>query len=282
MRSAWRARRQRQALADAGIEADELSLVICSTNTPLMISPSTACQVLHRLGVTADVAAYDLQAACSGYLYALTAGWDFLQGHPDGNVLVLTTEAMRRIVDVDDPDTSPIFADAATATVLTTNASGHDLLAVLHRPVVSAHGDDGSSLRVPLPEPGAYVHMDGKKVFAEAVRRMNSMLVQACAKSGLTVGDLDLVVPHQANGRIIEAMRARLKLPRNGCGTKSAGRETRRRVRSRWRSTPCCVTGGAVKRIGLCAFGAGYTFGGAILSRVSAKDGSFDSPFERQ
>ena len=270
------------ALADAGIGADELSLVICSTNTPLMISPSTACQVLHRLGVTADVAAYDLQAACSGYLYALAAGWDFLQGHPDGNVLVLTTEAMRRIVDVDDPDTSPIFADAATATVLTTNASGHDLLAVLHRPVVSAHGDDGSSLRVPLPEPGAYVRMDGKKVFAEAVRRMNSMLVQACAKSGLTVGDLDLVVPHQANGRIIEAMRARLKLP-----SERVWNEIRWQGNTSSSSIPLALdtvlrNGGAVKRIGLCAFGAGYTFGGAILSRVSAKDGSFDSPFERQ
>ena len=111
---------------------------------------------------------------------------------------------------------------------------------------------------------------------------MNSMLVQACAKSGLTVGDLDLVVPHQANGRIIEAMRARLKLP-----PERVWNEIRWQGNTSSSSIPLALdtvlrTGGAVKRIGLCAFGAGYTFGGAILSRVNAKDGSFDSPFERQ
>ncbi len=201
------------ALREAALDAGALDLVICSTSTPPMISPSTACQVLQRLAPEADVAAYDLQAACSGYLYALAAAWDYLQGHPGGRVLVVTTELMRRIVDVDDPDTSPIFADAATATVLTTAANGVAGLAALHRPVVSARGDDGSSLRVPLPLDGARMHMDGRRVFARAVRQMSRMLAVACGQSGLSPADLDLVVPHQANGRIIEAMRLRLKLP---------------------------------------------------------------------
>jgi 2-oxoisovalerate dehydrogenase E1 component len=255
-------------LAGVGIEADDLSLVICCTTTPVMISPSTACQVLHRLAPAAEVAAYDLQAACSGYLYALAGAWDHLQGNPNAKVLILTTETMRRIVDVDDPETSPIFADAATATVLTTAAEGREGLAVLRRPVVSARGESGSVLRVPLPLADAYVHMDGKKVFAEAVRRMHSMLAQACAQSNLTVADLDLIVPHQANGRSIEAVRSRLKLP-----PERVWNEIRLQGNTSSSSIPLALatilrSNDSGKRIGLCAFGAGYTFAGAILDRT--------------
>lgn len=257
----------RLALAEAGVEASALSLIICSTSTPMLISPSTACQVLQRLAPQADVPAYDLQAACSGYLYALAAAWDYLQGHPDARVLVITTEAMRSIVDIDDPDTSPIFADAATATVLgTAIAAGHGL-ARLHRPVLSARGEDGSTLRVPLPREGAKVSMDGRRIFAEAVRRMGGMLAQACTQSGLTLADLDMVVPHQANGRIIEAMRTRLKL-----APERVWNEIQLQGNTSSSSIPLALdtvlrrpdTGA---RIGLCAFGAGYTFAGAVLER---------------
>lgn len=257
----------RLALAEAGVEASALSLIICSTSTPMMISPSTACQVLQRLAPQADLPAYDLQAACSGYLYALATAWDYLQGHPGARVLVITTEAMRSIVDIDDPDTSPIFADAATATVLGTGSAGAHGLARLHRPVLSARGEDGSSLRVPLPREGARVHMDGRRIFAEAVRRMGGMLAQACTQSGLTLADLDMVVPHQANGRIIEAMRTRLKL-----APERVWNEIRLQGNTSSSSIPLALDSvlrrpdtGA--RIGLCAFGAGYTFAGAVLER---------------
>jgi len=258
------------ALAEAAVEASALDLVICSTSTPPMISPSTACQVLQRLAPDADVAAYDLQAACSGYLYALAAAWDYLQGHPRGRVLVLTTETMRRIVDVDDPDTSPIFADAATATILATAANDATGLAALHRPVISARGDDGTTLRVPLPGNGARMHMDGRRVFAKAVRQMSRMLAAACGESGFAPADLDLVVPHQANGRIIEAMRMRLKLP-----PERIWNEIRQVGNTSSSSIPLALDTilhgkEARGRIGLCAFGAGFTFGGAILERRQA------------
>jgi 2-oxoisovalerate dehydrogenase E1 component len=254
-------------LAKVGIKADELNLVICSTTTPTMISPSTACQVLYRLALEADFPAYDLQAACTGYLYALTAAWDYLQYNPSGNVLVLTTETMRRVVDIGDPDTSPIFGDAATATLLTTSLTGPNGLALLRRPVVSAHGESGSTLNVPIPQPGAYVRMDGKRIFTEAVRRMPSILAQACAQSNLTINDLDLVVPHQANGRIIEAIRTRLKLPQA-----RVWNELRMQGNTSSSSIPLALETilyerEPVMRIGLCAFGAGYTFGAAILDR---------------
>jgi len=265
------------ALRDAGLEARDLALVICSTSTPVMTAPSTACQVLHRLAPGVDVPAYDLVAACSGYLYALANAWDFLQQRKEGHVLVVTTEVMRRIVDIHDPQTSPIFGDAATATVLSVKADADRSLATLLRPVIGAHGDDGQSLRVPTPAPGAFVHMDGKRVFAEAIRSMGATLTEACARSGLALDDIDLVVPHQANGRMIEALRTRLGLPRE-----RVWNEIRFQGNTSSSSIPLSlhtVLRGASpgQRIGLCAFGAGQTFGGAVLIGHGRADPSLEA-----
>jgi 2-oxoisovalerate dehydrogenase E1 component len=261
-----------KALAEVGIDISAVSLIICCTTTPSMISPSTACQVLHSLDPSAEVAAYDIQAACSGYLYALAAAWDYLQGEPNANVLILTSETMRHIIDIDDPDTSPIFGDAASATVLTTTLAGQKGLAFLHRPVVSARGEGGAALRVPLPGSGAYVRMDGKKVFAEAVRRMGAALKDACAHSHLTIDDLDLIVPHQANGRIIDALRARLRL-----SPEQVWNQIRYYGNTSSSSIPLALTTilrqeDLIWRLGLCSFGAGYTFGGAIIEKVQVLD----------
>jgi 2-oxoisovalerate dehydrogenase E1 component len=257
-----------KALADVGMDVGALSLIICSTSTPTMISPSTACEVLRVLDPSAEVAAYDIQAACTGYLYALAAAWDHLQARQDGAVLVLTSETMRRIVDIDDPDTSPIFGDAATATILTNATATSNGLGLVHRPVISARGEGGKTLKVPLPGPNAYVEMDGKRIFSEAVRRMGSALKEACALSDTTIDDLDLVVPHQANGRIIEALRSRLHLP-----AERVWNEIRFRGNTSSSSIPLALAKilsgpDAARRIGLCAFGAGYTFGGAICERT--------------
>lgn len=262
----------RSALADAGISAEELSLIICSTSTPVAISPSTACQVLHRLAPGCQLPAYDLQAACSGYLYALAQAWDFLQQQRNGHVLVLTTEVMRSVVDIRDPQTSPIFADAATATVLCIDAPMRrpsDRQAMqLMRPVLSARGDGGRTLGVPLPGPGRHVHMDGKRVFAEAIRDMSSALAAACVSDGSSLGELDLIVPHQANGRIIDAMRSRLKLAEH-----KVWNEIRHQGNTSSSSIPLALDTVLRQRpgplrIGVCAFGAGYTSGAAILRCV--------------
>ena len=269
------------ALAEAGLGIRDISLVICSTSTPVTLVPSTACLVLHRLDPEAQVPAYDLLAACTGYLYALSAAWDFVQTRPGAHVLVLTTELMRRIVDIDDPDTSPIFGDAATATIVSGVEAAGDgdstgCLAVLHRPLISARGEDGSTLLVPLPGPGARVRMEGRRVFSEAVRRMNEALAGACAEAGINIADLDLIVPHQANGRIIEAMRTRLKLPpervwneiSQSGNTSSSTIPLALDTVLRRRSTGSGDSG----YIGLCAFGGGFTWGGAILrlSRIAS------------
>ena len=258
----------RQVLKTLGLEPGDIDLVICSTSSPAMISPSTASQVLHLLAPTLNIAAYDIQAACSGYLYALANAWDYLQTRPDHKVLVLTSELMRGIVDIDDPNTSPIFGDAATATVVSTAAGSLKGIARLHRPVISGRAEGGATLRVPLPAPGAYVHMDGGKIFSEAVRRMDAMLELACTEMDISARDLDLIVPHQANGRIIEALCRRLKLP-----PERVWNEIRFKGNTSSSSIPLALTsllgeGSAKRRMGLCAFGAGYTFAGAVIDTV--------------
>ncbi len=256
----------RELLRETGVGPEQLSLIICSTSTPMAIAPSTACSVLHRIAPGVEVPAYDVLAACSGYLYGMANAWDFLRTRPGATVLLLTTETMRRVVDIDDADTSPVFADAATATLLTTKGEGRSALAVVNRPVLSARGESGASLKVPVTAPKPPVHMDGKRVFAEATRRMEVMLKRACAEAGISIQQLDMVVPHQANGRIIEAMRSRLGLPSDRVVD-----VIRRYGNTSSSSIPLALdevfrSGLASSRtIGLCAFGAGYTFAATTL-----------------
>ena len=256
-------------LADTHTPSEQLGLIICSTTTPVSIAPSLACSVLHQIAPGIEVPAYDVLAACSGYLYALSNAWDFLQTHPNAKVLVLTAETMRRMTDPDDPNTSPIFGDAATATLVTTAAIAPSYLAVLNQPVLGALGESGASLHVPLTAPHPPISMDGRHVFSEATRKMEAILKQACAQSGLTVDQLDLIVPHQANGRIIEAMRNRLGLPKGRVldTIKHQGNTSSSSIALALESVFKSEIAQA-QTIGLCAFGAGFTFAGAILKRV--------------
>ncbi|MEO8443666.1 MAG: beta-ketoacyl-ACP synthase 3, partial [Gammaproteobacteria bacterium] len=261
------------ALREAGVEAGDLDLVICSTSTPVSIVPSTACLVLQRIAPEANVPAYDLLAACSGYLYALSTAWDFLQTRPGARVLVLTTEVMRRVTNPDDPETAPIFGDAATATVLTAvpSAGSYSGLARVQRPLLDGRGEDGTTLLVPLPDssPGARrgVRMEGRRVFSEAVRRMNGILADACRQAGIGVDDLDLIVPHQANGRIIEAMRTRLKLPPERVWNEIGDQGNTSSSTIPLALDTVLRQPGPAARIGLCAFGGGFTWAGGLLEK---------------
>lgn len=273
-----------QALADAGVGDNlaRLGLVLCATSTPDQAAPSIACRVLHALAPDAEVPAYDLSAACSGYLYALTAAWDFLQQQPDRLVLVLTSETLRRVVAIDDPDASLLFGDAASATVLgAASTGGAGLARVVQRPLIGAAGAGAPAMRLPLAGRGERVQMDGRKVFAEAVRRMGSALDEACQAAGIGVQQLVRVVPHQANGRILAALRNRLKL---------RDEQLRETIRSTGNtsssSIPLALHGllhptaahqpaGPMEHIGLCAFGAGWTWGAAVLERECAHAPAF-------
>jgi len=235
-----------------------------------MTSPSTACLILHELSREhgeAEIPAYDVMAACTGYLYALGIAWDHLQSRPAGRVLVITTEEMSRAVNPNDFGTAILFGDAATATIIYGAEHIERARAALNRPLLSAHGEDGTALRVPLGGDGEFVHMDGKKIFTEAVRRMTTILEKTCQQVGCSVSDLDLVIPHQANGRIIEAVQARLR-----CPPERVRNDVRDHGNTSSSTIPLALSkelqGARNRRIGFCAFGAGYTFGAAILQTV--------------
>jgi len=259
-------------LRKEGLTAADLTALICTSGTAPMITPSLACLVLDKLSVrlqaTPLIPAWDINAACSGYLYALQASYDHLAHNPAGRVLVVTSEVLSRRTNHHDEATAPIFGDAATATLVVGALEAERMKAVLERPVLAAKAENGDSLSVPLPAPEAYIHMNGPKVFQEAVSHMVLLLDKACTESNLKPADLDLVVPHQANQRILNAVRQKAKLQegkvysniRNFGNTSSSSiplaleRIFNERTK---KSTPMLV--------GLCAFGGGFTFAGGIL-----------------
>ena len=264
------AKAARAALRSSGLTLADLDALYVSTSSPLSISPSMACLLHHELsqdGASRDIPASDILAACTGYLYALQAAFDFCRSEPRATVLVVTAEAMSQYTDPNDFDTAIVFADAATATLVhgPESPAFEKARAWLYRPVLSARGEDGTILHHGRPgDPN--VNMDGLKVFPMAVRQLIALLRQACEKGHQPVEALDYIIPHQANGRILDAVDQRLKLP--------AGRLVNR-VRHSGNTSSSTIplvlaelmaaTPPPKGRAGLCAFGGGFTFGAALL-----------------
>ncbi|HEX3997660.1 MAG TPA: beta-ketoacyl-ACP synthase 3 [Pirellulales bacterium] len=262
------------AIAGEGIKPHDIDLIICSTSTPPFATPTTACLVLNelsKLGESLEIPAYDLSAACSGYLYAMASAHDFLRAKPNGIALVLTAEAMSRVVDPADFDSAILFGDAASATILYGQENVGGSRAMVRRPVLSGKGEDGSLLSVPSAGWGGYLKMNGKKVFAEAVKQMVAILKRACAEAGIQISDLSLVVPHQANARIVEAVRQRA-----GISVDRMVNDIGQSGNTSSSTIPLCLADLLVKqpaggKIGLCAFGAGLTMGAAIVELLPAQ-----------
>ncbi len=260
----------RRLLATAKLRLDDLEALICSTGTPPSITPSLACRVLHTLGEEngesgAEVQAHDVNAACAGYLYALQQAHDILRARGGGHVLVLTAETLSRTLNPADPVTRFLFGDAATATLVSDQPLPGGVR--FQRPVCSARGEPERILYVPfMDQPDNWLRMEGKTVFKVAVRKMVDILTQACAREGLALDELDLIVPHQANERIIDAIRRVLKGPPVEVFT-----HIRRYGNTSSNSIPLALSevlpqlDGQKRRIGLCAFGGGFTYGAALL-----------------
>lgn len=257
----------RIAIERQGLTIQEIDALICSTSTPLSVTPSMACLILHELcrgKRPREIPAYDVLAACSGYLYALAAGFDFTRSRPDARVLIVTTEAMSRVIDPVDFDTMVLFGDAATATILYGPTARGRAWVKLCRPILSARGEDGRVLSLGASG-GAPLRMDGRRVFSEAVRQLSAMILRVCGDAGLRVDDLDLIVPHQANGRILDAVRKRL-----GLTPDRIMNNLRHRGNTSSSSIPVALSELADRfqpgsKIGLTAFGGGFTSGAAIL-----------------
>lgn len=205
----------RQALAQAEIDPADLDLVIAATSTPDGIFPAAAAHVQHGLGAH-RAGAFDVNAACVGFVSALSAASQFIATGAYQRVLVIGTDVLSRIVDWEDRSTCLLFGDGAGAVVIEASDRGGLLSFVLR--------SDGSGARAlfapgPCGPPGStppdryFVEMDGRQVFKFAVNAMESITREAVQSAGLTLDDIDLLIPHQANLRIINATSKALGLP---------------------------------------------------------------------
>lgn len=203
-----------RALQAAGIGAADIDLIIVATTTPDMVFPSTACILQSKLGV-AGCPAFDVQAVCSGFVYALTIADLFIRCGQARNVLVAGTEVYSRILDWSDRGTCVLFGDGAGAVVVSASDEPGILASKLH-----ADGSHKDMLCVPGSVHGGkvwgspFVRMDGGSVFKFAVRVFEDGANEVLQAAGLTIADVDWFIPHQANIRIMEATAKKLGLPK--------------------------------------------------------------------
>ena len=261
----------RQAMSMAGVKAGEIELLIVGTTTPDVIFPSTACLVQAELGAN-GCAAFDVNAACSGFIYALALADKFIRSGSVKTALVIGAETLSRMTDWTDRATCVLFGDGAGAAVLRADREAGVLSTHLHADGAYRHllyNPVGVSAGFKMDEPnaGLRVMMSGSEVFKVAVKTLDAVVEETLAANGLDKSAIDWLIPHQANLRIIDATARRLELPmervivtvdRHG-NTSSA-------------SVPMAldegVRSGRIKRNDLLlmeAFGGGFTWGSALL-----------------
>ncbi|MGM0547804.1 MAG: beta-ketoacyl-ACP synthase III [Bacillota bacterium] len=261
------------ALEDAEIKAEDLELIIVATATPDMMFPATACIIQNKIGAK-NAAAFDLEAGCSGFVYGVSVAANFIESGTYKNILVIGAEVLSKIMDWEDRSTCVLFGDGAGAAVLSATDEGGILATDL-----GADGSGADALyqtaggsRKPASEQTVanrehYLKMEGTPVFKFAVKTMGKASLKVLKKAGIKKEDVDLLVPHQANTRIIAAAAKRLKLKDEQVyvnlpeyGNTSAA------------SVPIALTEAKEKgllkkgdKIVLVAFGAGLTWASAVL-----------------
>ncbi|WOO40685.1 beta-ketoacyl-ACP synthase III [Rubellicoccus peritrichatus] len=265
----------RNALKDAGLTVDDIDVIICTTMTPDMVFPSAACLIQAELGIP-RVPAFDVTAACSGFLYGLEVGGSLVRTGAYKRALIVGSEKMSSVIDWEDRSTCVLFGDGAGACILEKGTeSGVGIIDV----VLGADGSRDDLLYMAaggsrMPATGEtvanrdhFLKMNGKEVFKLAVKEMGGVATELLERNGVTPDQLKCVIPHQANVRIIDSLAARLELPRerfliniDRFGNTSAA------------SVPLALE--EARRLGrfesgdyilLAAFGAGLTWGGALL-----------------
>src|SRR5271163_2281297 len=208
----------KKLMAATGLRAEEIELIVVATVTPDMLFPATACLIQDQLGAK-KAWGFDLSAACSGFPYALTVGAQFVAMGSHKKVLVIGADVMTSILDPKDRSTYVLFGDGAGAVLLEPATSDSEGIIDFAHDVDGSGGCNlympgGGSLHPPTHETVDkrmhYVHQEGQQVFKYAVRRISELACQVLERNGLTSNDLALVVPHQANLRIIRAMQERL------------------------------------------------------------------------
>ncbi|MCX8049382.1 MAG: ketoacyl-ACP synthase III [Methylohalobius sp.] len=257
----------RQAIAAAGWEMDEIDLIIMATSTPDRVFPSTACLLQERLGVRSQCGAFDVQAACSGFIYALSIADQFIRSGTSQRVLVVGSEVNSRLVDWNDRTTCILFGDGAGAVALEPSSEPGILSTHIH-----SDGRYRDLLYLPNPEIGIggeppYVKMQGNEVFKIAVNTLGRIVDETLAANGLDKSEVDWLVPHQANIRIIAATARKLGMPMERVVV-----TIERQGNTSSASVPLAlheaIQDGRIRRgqiLLMEAFGGGFTWGSALI-----------------
>ena len=259
-----------RALDMAGLAADDINLIVVATATPDKIFPATACIVQRKLGIS-GCGAFDVQAACSGFVYGLDVADRNIRTGGSTTALVIGAETLSRITNWDDRTTAVLFGDGAGAVIL--QASEEQGIISTHIHADGVHEDllevpQGVSQGFDKTRAGeAFIRMNGNAVFRKAVATLGSIAHETLAGNNLEKEDLDWLVPHQANLRIIAAAAKKLKLPMEHVVV-TVDEHANTSAASIPLALDCAVRDGRIQRgelLLLEAFGAGFTWGSAIL-----------------
>ena len=209
-----------RAMEDAGVSPKDLDMIITSTITPDHIFPSTSCYIQQKIGAT-RACAFDILAACAGFIYALSIGQSFINSGAMKTVLVVGAECLSKITDYTDRTTCVLFGDGAGAVIIQRNPIKHEILSSN----LAADGSEADVLIMPgggARNPASlesvqqrlhYIQFKGKEVFKLAINNITNLILETAKENGLTLNDIDLIIPHQSNLRIIEATMEKLGLP---------------------------------------------------------------------
>lgn len=256
----------RRALAHAGIDASDIGLIVLATATPDQTFPSSATKIQATLGIN-DCIAFDVHAVCTGFLYALSVADSMLRTGAADTALVIGAETFSRILDWDDRGTCVLFGDGAGALVLRAEEGDRGILATrLHadgRHNELLYVDGGPSTTGTVGK----LRMKGREVFRHAVKNLADVLNEVLAAAGLTSADVDWVVPHQANARILDATAKKLGLPKEKVVV-TVDRHANTSAASVPLALDTAVRDGRIKRgdlVVLEAMGGGFTWGAAVL-----------------
>ena len=259
------------ALDNAGMQADEIDLIVMATTTPDNTFPATATRLQAKLGIT-EGAAFDVQAVCSGFVYALAQADNMLRLGQAKNALVVGAEIYSRILDWTDRSTCVLFGDGAGAAVL---KAEHAVDGASDRGVLATKlGADGTHYDMLYVDGGpattgtaGHVRMQGQEVFRHAVARMSESVEQALDAAGLDLSDLDWLIPHQANARIIDMVGRKLDMPPERVVV-----TVEEHANTSAATIPLALTHGVERQlfrpgdlIGLTAMGGGFTWGAAVV-----------------
>ncbi|MEQ1688805.1 MAG: beta-ketoacyl-ACP synthase III [Sphingopyxis sp.] len=257
----------RRALGASGLTLADIGLIIVATTTPDNTFPATATKVQALLGID-DCIAFDVAAVCSGFLYALSVADNMLRGGMARHALVIGAETMSRLLDWEDRTTCVLFGDGAGAVVLSANTdAGHGVLAARlhadgrHGPMLYVDGGVSTTQTV------GHLRMQGREVFRHAVTNLASVLAEVLDDAGVAASDIDWVVPHQANQRIIDATAKKMGLPSERI-VLTVDKHANTSAASVPLALDVAVRDGRIKRgqyLVLEAMGGGFTWGAILL-----------------